>query len=1796
MTRKSSPVQAAKPEAVNPAVLARQLAKTHEQGAIQVGKRQKSPIEDELDQAAQAGDDSEVAALAGADDSAGEPGSAIHLAEAAVAASDASPAAAGSVPAGSAAGAGAAGAAAGSAAMGGLGVGLLVGGGLILAASGSSSSGNGNATPASNIVSGSIVGGPVVTGNGLTVNLYRADGTSLLGTGTLDPVTGQFSIDVGSYTGVVIAKVADAGVGADYIDEATGQAVDLAANLMAVGVAAGGTVTLNINPLTTVAALKAGANFAGASTGTPTTDAVNQTNTAVAQAFGLSDLTGTTVVTTVSDSGSANGAYDPTNGLTNAEKYGAVLAALSGMDSNLGGSQNTIDTLAANLTVAGSSGTLSPTALDAMMSGSATADGNTTGSSLLNIISDAIAKTSASVSIAAIAGDNAINATEAGAGVTLTGTNVAGATVELSIGGNTRAATVDGTSWSYTLVADDYTAIGQGGETITATATYTVTTGTGANVTTTTQTATATRSITVDTTAPTLAITSNDAVLTSGETATVSFTFNEAPSGFAAGDITTTGGTLSGLALTADPKVYTATFTPTPDTASGNASITVAAGAYTDAAGNNGGAGTTPAVSFDTLVPTLAISSNVSAVKSGETATITFTFSEAPIGFVAGDVTTTGGTLSGLAVTGDAKVYTATFTPTPGTASGNASITVAAGNYTDAAGNNGNAGTTPAISIDTQAPTLVITSNDAALKVGETATITFTFSEDPINFADGDITVNGGTLGAISGSGLTRTATFTPTPNFEGNASITVAAASYSDAAGNTGGAGTTPALAVDTQAPTIDIVATAGDDIINSTEALGAATVTGTTAGVEDGRTVTVHLNGHDYTTTVTANAWTATVPLIDVGTLVDKQTYAVTADVSDAAGNAAAQASQNVQVFTTGPAVTITPITGDNRISAQEHGAGITIAGTTSGAENGSTVSVTLNGQSYDTTVTNNAWSVTVDATAVGNLQDGAYPVAVSVTSASGPGSQSQTLTVDTTAPNAPAITGYTTDTGVQGDNLTSNTQPTFSGTAEANATVNLTITKDGNAFTTTTVTANAQGAWTFQPGTALADGVYAMTATATDAAGNTGAASGAATLTIDHTAPATPAITGYTTDTGVQGDFITSNTQPTFSGTAAANATVNLTITKDGNAFTTTTVTANAQGAWTFQPGTALADGVYAMTATATDAAGNTGAASSAATLTIDTTAPAAPAITGYTTDTGVQGDFITGNTQPTFSGTAEANATVNLTITKDGNAFASTTVTANAQGAWTFQPGTALADGVYAMTATATDAAGNTGVASSAATLTIDTAAPTLVSFGTSTADGSYNAGDTIALTAIMGESVRSGSSFVATLNGGGTVNMSASADGTTLSGSYVVQAGQNSADLTVASYTTGSMQDLAGNAMTSTTVPTGVDNLAANHAIVVDTISPSFTSADTAIFANQGTGTVYTAVATDASNAVSYSLTGTDAAAFNIDANTGAMTFKTAPNTAAPIDTGADNVYNFNAVATDQAGNSSSQAVAISVVNAPSLASALDNVSNFEITSNIVLTASENVTAVANKFIHLINDGGTGFHGESNVNTQDILVTDTSKVTIVNNIISINPQFDLDFNNNYHITIDAGAFLGVGSGMASVAIDDAQALNFSTVNPSATATAAASQAMNSGTDAMVAGHNWWDAEGNGVPGGTAVVRDFSEGNNAIAANDLATTGIATNDFYIAVNNFGVGDLIYVDNHGDNAVQRQSDFNAGLILDMGTAPTPLITGASSTATGQNGGQFDITLAGMTNSFTFTTDLQTLLQVSYQPILYG
>jgi Bacterial Ig-like domain/Bacterial Ig domain len=267
---------------------------------------------------------------------------------------------------------------------------------------------------------------------------------------------------------------------------------------------------------------------------------------------------------------------------------------------------------------------------------------------------------------------------------------------------------------------------------------------------------------------------------------------------------------------------------------------------------------------------------------------------------------------------------------------------------------------------------------------------------------------------------------------------------------------------------------------------------------------------------------------------------------------------------------------------------------------------------------------------------------------------------------------------DTGASAtDMITSD--PALKGTGRANALVTL---KEGGT-TLGTATADSTGIWSFTP-TNLPDGVHTVTASETDLANNIQTAT--LSFTLDHTAPAVSI--ALVSDTGSSAvDGITSN--PAVHGVGQANTAVTI---KDGATTLGTTMADSSTGAWSFTPG-AMANGAHTLTATQTDIAGNIGTGTLS--FTLDKTAPAVSMVLPWDTGTSAT-DKITSN--PQVTGHGDANALVTI---KEGATTLGTTVASNT-GAWSFTP-TTLTEGAHTLTATETDLAGNTGVATLSFTL-------------------------------------------------------------------------------------------------------------------------------------------------------------------------------------------------------------------------------------------------------------------------------------------------------------------------------------------------------------------------------------------------------------------------------------------------------------------------------------------------------------
>ncbi|MEX2237495.1 MAG: Ig-like domain-containing protein [Dehalococcoidia bacterium] len=390
-----------------------------------------------------------------------------------------------------------------------------------------------------------------------------------------------------------------------------------------------------------------------------------------------------------------------------------------------------------------------------------------------------------------------------------------------------------------------------------------------------------------------------------------------------------------------------------------------------------------------------------------------------------------------------------------------------------------------------------------------------------------------------------------------------------------------------------------------------------------------------------------------------------------------------------------------------------------------------------SYELLVDNNADFLTPEVTEAtlgssgftpgSNLVEGTYNWKARACDSAGnvgPFSSVRTFTIDTSSPAAPSTPDLTagTDTGVSdSDNITSNATPSFTGTAEANSTVEL----FKGATSLGTATANGSGNWTFNVSSALSSGANSIMAKATDAAGNTGAASAPLSVTVDTTAP-TSAITfpaggglydaaGYTAGCAPGTDELC-GTSDTGGGSDIQGVEFSLRRESDGKYWDGTDFTSTSEiflavsgtTSWTIdlnRPG----DGGYTLKTRARDVAGNL-ESTAAATFTIDTSSPAAPSTPDLTatTDTGSSNtDDITQDDTPSFRGTAEPNSTVELF--KGGTSLGTTAV--NSAGVWTFDvTSPALDEGVNSITAKAKDAAGNISPASASISVTVDLTGP------------------------------------------------------------------------------------------------------------------------------------------------------------------------------------------------------------------------------------------------------------------------------------------------------------------------------------------------------------------------------------------------------------------------------------------------------------------------------------------------------
>ncbi|SMX40768.1 DUF7933 domain-containing protein [Maliponia aquimaris] len=632
---------------------------------------------------------------------------------------------------------------------------------------------------------------------------------------------------------------------------------------------------------------------------------------------------------------------------------------------------------------------------------------------------------------------------------------------------------------------------------------------------------------------------------------------------------------------------------------------------------------------------------------------------------------------------------------------------------------------------DTVAPSgyTVAFDQDPVNAANQTAmSISFAGAEVGTGFAYTITSDGGGT--PVTGTGTIATGTDTVSGldlSGLGDGTLTVTAA-LTDAAGNTG-ADASDTATKDATAPGAGFdTPIAGDGTVNAAEA-PAVTVSGTASGVLDGAIVTVAASDGALSVsgpaTVTAGAWSLTLDL----TALAEGPLSLTADVADAAGNPAPQATASAAKDTVAPTLAIdTPIAGDDIVNAAEAPA-VTLTGTATGLTDGATVNVNVwhnAGASVvinSTTVTGGVWSVTSNLSAV---VDGPITVIANASDAAGnPATPATALAAkEGTAPSGYAAS-FDQDPVNSGNQTAASF--TFAG-AEVGTTYAFTVTSDGGG---TPVTGSGTIATPTDQVTGLdlsglTDGTLTLTVALTDAAGNTGADA------IDTAAKDTLAPAGYAVSFDQDPVNLANVTAVSFTFAGAEpGASYAFTVTSDGGGtpVTGTGTLATATDQVTGLDLSGLSDGTLTLTVALTDPAGNTGA-DVTDTTTKDATAPA-----GYTASLD-QDPVNAGNVAAvsfTFAG-AEPGTSYAFAITSDagGTPVTGTGTIVTPTDQLTGLDLSGLTDGTLTLTVALTDPAGNTG-ADATDTATLDATLPT-VTFDTPIAgDDLVNAAEAPAAT-------------------------------------------------------------------------------------------------------------------------------------------------------------------------------------------------------------------------------------------------------------------------------------------------------------------------------------------------------------------------------------------------------------------------------------------------------------------------------
>ena len=311
--------------------------------------------------------------------------------------------------------------------------------------------------------------------------------------------------------------------------------------------------------------------------------------------------------------------------------------------------------------------------------------------------------------------------------------------------------------------------------------------------------------------------------------------------------------------------------------------------------------------------------------------------------------------------------------------------------------------------------------------------------------------------------------------------------------------------------------------------------------------------------------------------------------------------------------------------------------------------------------------------------------------------------TITVANDAPGTISL-DPSTDSGVQGDNITNASKPVFDVFGvQANGTLRLIR----GVLTVATVPTGVGGTVKITDPGPLSNGVYVYTSQVVDSLGNISPNGPTLTITIDQNIPLAPTLfkLDSASDSGAKGDNLTNVTSPAFDASSiVAGATVNLF--RDG--VIVGTLTSASGGTVVITDPGPVASGSHLYTVRQISPAGNTSPNAAPQTIVIDTTIPAGPPLTlDPASDSGTKGDNVTNVTSPFFDA---ANVVAGSTLKLFRNGVNVKTLLNVIGGTTLIQDPGPLADGPYTYTAQQTSPAGNISPLGPNLTITINSVAP------------------------------------------------------------------------------------------------------------------------------------------------------------------------------------------------------------------------------------------------------------------------------------------------------------------------------------------------------------------------------------------------------------------------------------------------------------------------------------------------------